>query len=42
MLNKQYGVIWAVFIWLKIKTIESSCEDGNEHSGSIKFWEVLE
>jgi hypothetical protein len=24
------------------KPVEGSCEHGNEHSGSIKCWEVLE
>jgi hypothetical protein len=22
--------------------VEGSCEHGNEHSGSVKWWEVLE
>jgi hypothetical protein len=29
-------------IWLRIGTMEGSFEDGNEPSGSIKCWEVLE
>jgi hypothetical protein len=29
-------------IWLRIGTMEGSCEHGNEPSGSIKWWEVLE
>jgi hypothetical protein len=30
------------FIRLRIETNEGSCEHGNEPSGSIKCWEVLE
>jgi hypothetical protein len=29
-------------IWLAIGPLEGSCEHGNEPSGSIKFWEVLQ
>jgi hypothetical protein len=29
-------------IWLRIETVEGSCERGSEPSGSIKRWEVLE
>jgi hypothetical protein len=29
-------------IWLMIGTSEGSCERGNEPSGSIKCWDVLE
>jgi hypothetical protein len=29
-------------VWLSIKTGESSCEPGIEHSGSIKCWETIE
>jgi hypothetical protein len=29
-------------IWLRIEPVEGSCERGNEPSGSIKRWEVLE
>jgi hypothetical protein len=29
-------------IWFRIGTVEGSCEGGNEPSGSIKRWEVLE
>jgi hypothetical protein len=29
-------------IWLRMGTVEGSCEHGNEPSGSKKCWEVLE
>jgi hypothetical protein len=29
-------------MWLEIGPREGSCEQGDEPSGSIKFWEVLE
>jgi hypothetical protein len=35
-------MIWTGSIWLRIGTVEESFEHGNEPSGSIKFWEVLE
>jgi hypothetical protein len=34
------GMDWVGLIWLRIGT--SSCKHGNEPSGSIKCWEVLE
>jgi hypothetical protein len=41
-LNRN-GVVWTGFIWLRIgKPVEGSCDQGNEPSGSIKCWEVLE
>jgi hypothetical protein len=36
------GVIWIGLVWLRIGTVEGSCEHGNEPSGSIKCWEVPE
>jgi hypothetical protein len=33
------GIGW---IWLRIGTVEVSCERGDEPPGSIKCWEVLE
>jgi hypothetical protein len=33
---------WIGLIWLRIGTVEGSCERGNEPSGSIKCGEVLE
>jgi hypothetical protein len=30
------------FIWLRIGTNAGSCEEGNEPSNSIKFWEFLD
>jgi hypothetical protein len=33
---------WNGMDWIGIEPVEGSCEHGNEPSGSIKFWEVLE
>jgi hypothetical protein len=38
-LQRQDGVVWAGLIWLRIET---GGEHGDEPSGSIKCWEVLE
>jgi hypothetical protein len=35
-------VVWTGLSWLRIGPVEGSCEHGNEPSGSIKCWEVLE
>jgi hypothetical protein len=35
-------MVWTGSIWLRIGPVEGSCEHGNEPSGSIKCWEVLE
>jgi hypothetical protein len=35
-------MVWSGFIWFRIGTNGSLCEHGNEHSGSIKCWEMLE
>jgi hypothetical protein len=35
-------MLWTASIWLRIATVEGCCEHGNEPSGSIKCWEVLE
>jgi hypothetical protein len=29
-------------VWIDLAQVEGSCEQGNETSGSIKFWKVLE
>jgi hypothetical protein len=34
-------MVWIGLIWLRIGT-SGGLEHGNEPSGSIKFWEVLE
>jgi hypothetical protein len=34
--------LWAVFLLLRIETVEDSCELGNEASGSLKYQEFLE
>jgi hypothetical protein len=34
--------VWIGLIWLRIGTSRGSCEHGNEPSGSVKCWEVLE
>jgi hypothetical protein len=37
------GVMWTGLVWLRIGTSgESSCECGNEPSGSIECWEIIE
>jgi hypothetical protein len=37
------GVVWTGLIWLRIGTpMQGSCVHGNEPSGYIKCWEVLE
>jgi hypothetical protein len=33
---------WTGLIWLRIGPIVGSCEHGNESSGFIKCWEILE
>jgi hypothetical protein len=38
-LERQDGMVWIGLSWLRIGT---SGEHGNELSGSIKFWEILE
>jgi hypothetical protein len=35
-------VVRAGSIWLRVGTSEGSYEHGNEPSGSIKCWEILE
>jgi hypothetical protein len=35
-------MVWTGSFWLRIGTGEGSCKHGNESSGSITFWEVLE
>jgi hypothetical protein len=35
-------MVWIGLFWLRIGTSGGLCEHGNEPSGSIKFWEVLE
>jgi hypothetical protein len=42
IIEKQDGVEWTGFIWLRIGPVESSCDHGNEPLGSIKCWEILE
>jgi hypothetical protein len=43
MLRKSDGKVWIGFIWLRIwSSGVSSCEYGNELSGSIKYWEPLD
>jgi hypothetical protein len=35
-------MVWIGLIWLRIGTSGGYCEHGNEPSGTIKCWEVLE
>jgi hypothetical protein len=37
ILEKLAGVMWSGLVWLRIGTVESSCECGNEPSGSMKY-----
>jgi hypothetical protein len=39
---ERYDVAWTGSIWLSIRTSGGACEHGNEPSGSIKCWKVLE
>jgi hypothetical protein len=34
-------VMWTELVWLRIRTVESSCEFGIKPSGSIKCWEII-
>jgi hypothetical protein len=36
------GVMWTGLVWLRIGTVERSCELGIEPSGSMKCWETIE
>jgi hypothetical protein len=41
--ERQDAVLWSGFIWLRIGTSGGgTCEHGNEPSGSIKSWIILE
>jgi hypothetical protein len=42
LLERYDGMEWTGSTWLKIRTVEGSCEHSNEPSGSIKCSEVLE
>jgi hypothetical protein len=35
-------VLWTGLMWSRIGPVEGPCEHGNEPSGSIKCWEILE
>jgi hypothetical protein len=35
-------MMWTGLFWLRIGTVESSCEFGIEPSGSIKCWKTIE
>jgi hypothetical protein len=35
-------MVYAGFVWLRIKTVVGSCECDNEPSGSIKYGKFLE
>jgi hypothetical protein len=39
---KRDGMVWIGLIWLRIGTVECSCEHGIEPLRSIKCWEVTE
>jgi hypothetical protein len=40
-LVKQDGKVWAVCIWLRIRTSGGLCEHSNESSGSMRSGEFL-
>jgi hypothetical protein len=42
ILERYDWVVSTELIWLRIGTSGSSCEHGDEPSGSIKCWEILE
>jgi hypothetical protein len=42
MLERYDEMVWIGLIWLRIGHSGVLCENGNEPSGSIKCWEVLE
>jgi hypothetical protein len=33
-------MLWSGLVWLRIGKVDSSCELGNDTSGSIKCWEL--
>jgi hypothetical protein len=41
-IRMDVGVMWIGLVWLRIGTVESSCEFGIEPSGSMEFWETIE
>jgi hypothetical protein len=40
--EKCYELVWTEMIWLRLGTRGGLLEHGNEPSGSLKCWEVLE
>jgi hypothetical protein len=42
ILERLDEMVWTGSIWLRIGPVKGSCEHGNEPSGSIIRWEVLE
>jgi hypothetical protein len=42
ILERYDGVVWAGLIWLRIGTVEDSCEHSNEPSDSVEFLEILQ
>jgi hypothetical protein len=42
ILERWDGAVWTRLIWHRIGASEGSFDYGNETSGSIKYWEVLE
>jgi hypothetical protein len=35
-------MVWTGLIWLRYRPVDNSCEHGDEPSGSIKYWVILE
>jgi hypothetical protein len=42
MLERYDGVVWTGLIWSGWGPVGGCCEHGNEPSGSIKCWTILE
>jgi hypothetical protein len=42
ILERWDGVMWTGLVWLRIGTVENSCEFGIESTGSMKCWETIE
>jgi hypothetical protein len=40
--REKNGLLWAGFIYLRIRTGEHSCEHGKEALGSVYCWEILD
>jgi hypothetical protein len=41
-LEKYDWMVWPGFVWIRMGTSGGPCDHGNEPSGSIKCWKLLE